>query len=76
MKKMNIRKVEKLRQLFFNTPCVYGNKKTEEDFKIFYLQYEFAELKRIANTKYKKTPKKYVEKVQKYNELKQLIGVA
>ena len=69
-------KIDKLKELFFNTPCVYGNKKTEKDFKIFYLRYEFAKLKRIANTNYKKPPKKYAEKVQKYNKLKQLIGGA
>ena len=69
-------KIEKLREIFFNTPSVDGKKKTEEDFKICYLPYEFAKLKKIANTNYKKLPKNYAENVQRYNELKKLIGGA
>ena len=69
-------KIEKLRELFFNTPSVDGEKKTEEEFKICYLSYEFAELKKVANTNYKRPPKNYEEKVQRYNELKQLLGGA
>jgi len=69
-------KIEKLREIFFNTPSVDGKKKTEEDFKICYLPYEFAKLKKIANTNYKRPPKNYEEKVQRYNELKQLLGGA
>ena len=72
---MDDKKIKKLREYFFSVPSLFG-RKTEKDFKIFFLKYEFAELKRIANTNYKRHPKNYAENVQKYNELKQLLGGA
>ena len=74
-KVMDNKKIIKLREYFFSVPSLFG-RKTEKDFKIFFLKYEFAELKRIANTNYKRLPKNYVKNVQKYNELKQLLGGA
>ena len=46
---MDDKKIMKLREYFFSVPSLFG-KKTEKDFKIFFLKYKFAELKRIANT--------------------------
>ena len=65
---------EKLKKLFFNTPCVTGKEKTEKDFKIFYLPFEFAKLKKVANTNYKRHPKNYEEKISRYKEIKQIMG--
>ena len=72
---MDNKKIMKLREYFFSVPSLFG-RKTEKDFKILFRKYEFAELKRIANTSYKIPPKNYAENVQKYNELKQLLGGA
>ena len=65
---------EKLKKIFFSTPCVTGKEKTEKDFKIFYLPFEFAKLKRIANTNYKRHPKNYEINISRYNEIKKMIG--
>ena len=51
-----------------------GKEKTEKDFKIFYLPFEFAKLKRIANTNYKRHPKNYEINISRYNEIKKMIG--
>ena len=65
---------EKLKKIFFSTPCVTGKEKTEKDFKIFYLPFEFAKLKKVVNKNYKRPPKNYSEKITRYNEIKRIMG--
>ena len=48
-KTINLSK-EKLRELFFNAPCVFRKEKTEKDFQIFYLPFEFAKLKKVSES--------------------------
>ena len=72
-KTINLSK-EKLRELFFNAPCVFRKEKTEKDFQIFYLPFEFAKLKKVVNKNYKRPPKNYAEKITRYNEIKRIMG--
>jgi hypothetical protein len=66
------KKEEKLEQEFFNTPTLFGEKKTSKDFEMFKFQVKFNRVQRIIKRK-KKT--KNFDVVQKeYLEMKSKVG--
>ena len=66
------KKEEKLHQEFFNTPTLFGEKKTSKDFENFQFQVKFNNLQRIINRK--KKSKNFDEVLEKYLEMKSKVG--
>jgi hypothetical protein len=66
------KKEEKLDQEFFNTPTLFGEKKTSKDFEMFKFQVKFKNLQRIISRK--KKSKNFDEVLEKYLEMKSKVG--
>jgi hypothetical protein len=66
------KKDEKLKNEFFNTSTLFGEKKTLEEFEKFKFQIEFKRLQKIISKK--KKSKNFDEVLEKYLEMKSKVG--
>ncbi len=66
------KKEEELKQKFFNTPALWGEEKTSEDFEKLKFQIRFKEVQRII--KRKKKSENFDEIQEEYLEMKSKVG--